>query len=104
MVLDLDIENSNYIERYVTLNESRVVESGEFKPNVNIILGALQESLSFDGKSVLTKKQYENFKENFKYIRPSSGYKNPQLDTLVKLKISYNVQTGRYEKDEFLIL
>ncbi len=100
VILDLDIQNSNYIERYVTLNESKVIKSGMLKPDIKIIMGALQESLSFDGKSVLTKKQYENFKENFKYLRPNSGYKNPQLDALVKLKISYNVQTGRYEREK----
>ena len=75
----------------VTINESRVLESGEFKPDIKIILGALQESLSFDGKSVLTKKQYENFHDSFTYLLEKLSTNSLAKDNYYKIdeKIYY---------------
>ena len=100
VVVDLEFGEIDYTERIVSLNDSRVVNKGILNQNKKIIIDALSESLSFDGKSVFSLEQYQKIKKDLKEIRPAAGYKEPQLSALIRLKVSYGIQTGRYEREQ----
>ena len=99
VVVDLEFDEIDYTERSVSLHSSRVIHKGTLAQNKKIIIDALSESLSFDGKSVFSLEEYQRIKKDLMKIRPAAGHKDPKLGALIRLKISYNIQTGKYEKE-----
>lgn len=99
VVVDLEFSEIDYSERIVSLHSNRVFKKGALPQNKKIIIDALSESLSFDGKSVFSLEEYQRIKKDLRKIRPAAGYKDPKPDALIRLKVSYSIQTGRYEKE-----
>ena len=100
IVIDVELEEVPYIERVVGLNNSRIIKKGKLNVDKKIVLNALSESLSFDDKTVFTLDEYNKIKKDLGVIRPAAGHKEPSLHSLIRLKISYGIQTGFYEKEE----
>ncbi|HIF70251.1 MAG TPA: hypothetical protein EYG15_10080 [Deltaproteobacteria bacterium] len=99
VVVDLELDKIDFSERRISLHSNRVIKKGILPQNKKIIIDALSESLSFDGKSVFSLEEYQRIKNDLRKIRPAAGHKDPKLDALIRLKISYSIQTGRYEKE-----
>jgi len=99
VVIDAELEEILFTERHVSLNNSRVLKKGKLKVDKRIVLNALSESLSFDNKIVFTLNEYNKIKKDLNVIRPQAGYKEPRLDSLIRLKISYGIQTGIFERE-----
>ena len=97
IVIDVELEEVPYIERVVGLNNSRIIKKGKLNVDKKIVLNALSESLSFDDKTVFTLDEYNKIKKDLGVIRPAAGHKEPSLHSLIRLKISYGIQTGFYE-------
>ena len=100
IVIDVELEEVPYIERVVGLNNSRIIKKGKLNVDKKIVLNALSESLSFDDTTVFTLDEYNKIKKDLGVIRPAVGHKEPSLHSLIRLKISYGIQTGFYEKEE----
>ena len=100
VVIDVELEEVPYVERVVGLNYSKIIKKGKLKVDKKIVLNALSQSLSFDDKTVFTLNEYKKIKKDLGVIRPVSGHKEPNLHSLIRLKISYGIQTGFYEKEE----
>ena len=100
VVIDAELEEIIFSERQVNLKNNRIIKKGKLKVDKKIVLNALSESLSFDDKIVFTLDEYNKIKKDLNMIRPLSGYKEPGLHSLIRLKISYGIQTGFYEREK----
>ena len=100
VVIDAELEEIIFTERQVDLNNNRIIKKGKLKVDKKIVLNALSESLSFDDKIVFSLDEYNKIKKDLNMIRPLSGYKEPRLHSLIRLKISYGIQTGFYEREK----
>ena len=88
VVIDAELEEIIFTERQVDLNNNRIIKKGKLKVDKKIVLNSLSESLSFDDKIVFSLEEYNKIKKDLEMIRPSSGYKEPRLHSLIRLKIS----------------
>ena len=100
VVLDVSVDNTPFVERDITIHSSRILKKGMLQPDRKIIEHALSEAMNFDGKSVLTMEQYRWMESSLASIRPPSGYRSPKIDALVRLKVSFGIQSGRYEQQK----
>ncbi len=100
VVIDVSADYTPFTEREVTISSSRTIRSGVLKPDIRVIANALSESLSFDGKSVLTREEYNRIQSQLVYIRPRGGFRSPRIDALVRIKVTYGIQSGRYEQEK----
>ena len=87
VVIDAELEEIIFTERQVDLNNNRIIKKGKLKVDKKIVLNALSESLSFDDKIVFSLDEYNKIKKDLNMIRPLSGYKEPRLHSLIRLKI-----------------
>jgi tetratricopeptide (TPR) repeat protein len=99
VVIDVELEEIPFTERQVGLNNSMILKKGKLKVDKKIVLNSLSESLSFDNKIVFTLNEYNKIKKDLNVIRPPAGYKEPRLHSLIRLKISYGIQTGNFERE-----
>ena len=99
VVIDAEFEEIPFTERQVDISSSRILKKGKLKVNKKIVLNTLSESLSFDDKIVFTLEEYNKIKKDLKVIRPLAGFKEPRLHSLIRLKISYGIQTGNFERE-----
>ena len=100
VIIDVDLDDTPFTERVVSINDSRVLKNGTLEVNKKIVLNALTEALSFSGKSVFTIDEYNKIKKDLTAIRPASGYKHSKIHALIKLKISYGIQSGSFESEK----
>ena len=100
VVIDAQFEEIPFTERQVYISSSRILKKGKLKVDKKIVLNALSESFSFDEKIVFTLDEYNKIKKDLKYIRPLEGFKEPDLHSLIRLKISFGIQTGNYEREK----
>ena len=100
VVIDVELDEIPFTERHISLNNSRILRKGKLKVDKKIVLNALSESLSFDNKIVFTLEDYNKIKKHLNVIRPSAGFKEPSLHSLISLKISYGIQTGSFEREK----
>ena len=100
VVIDAELEEIPFTERQVSLKNSRILSAGKLKVDKKIVLNALSESLSFDNKIVFTLEEYNKIKKDLNIIRPPTGFKEPTLHSLIRLKISYGIQTGSFEREK----
>jgi len=99
VVIDVELEEVPFTERKVGLNNSRIIKKGILIVDKRIVLNSISESLSFDNKIVFTLQDYNKIKKDLNVIRPVSGYKEPKLHSLIRLKLSYGIQTGLFERE-----
>ena len=99
VVIDAQLEEIPFTERQVDISSSRILKKGKLKVDKKIVLNTLSESLSFDNKIVFTLDEYNKIKRDLKDIRPLAGFKEPSLHSLIRLKISYGIQTGNFERE-----
>ena len=66
VVVDLEFSEIDYSERIVSLHSNRVFKKGALPQNKKIIIDALSESLSFDGKSVFSLEEYQRIKKDLR--------------------------------------
>ena len=100
VVIDAELDEIPFTERQVSLNNSRILRKGKLKVDKKIVLNALSESLSFDNKIVFTLEEYNKIKKDLNVIRPPAGFKEPTLHSLIRLKISFGIQTGSFEREK----
>ena len=100
LVLEVVADPVHFSEISVSQSSSQVIRSGQLEMETEEITAVMAESLSFNGKSVFTKKEYEKIQNGLKALRPSSGFKLPQVDALIRLHIQVGLQSGSYNQEE----
>jgi tetratricopeptide (TPR) repeat protein len=100
ILIDLDIDDIKFEEYRANFSKKRIIESGVIHIDNQIVTDIIAENLSIDGKSVLTRTDYRYIGKTFEKFRPAVGYKDPSIDLVIKLKVSFNVRSGSVSEDE----
>jgi hypothetical protein len=99
VVVEVVSDPVHFAELSVSPGSGRVSRSGQLSLDTEVLSAALAESLSFSGKSVLTKAEYEKIRIGLQALRPSSGFRLPQVDALIRLHLQVGLQSGLYEQE-----
>ena len=99
LVVEVVTEPADFAELSIAPQSGQVIRSGQLPLDSEVVATALAETLSFNGKSVLTRSEYERIRSGLEKLRPASGFRSPAIDALIRLHVRVGLQTGAYQQE-----
>lgn len=102
LVVEVEADPADFAELAVSTRSGQVLRSGQVPLDSEVVAAAVAETLSFDGKSVLTRAEYERIRSGLQTLRPTSGFRSPDIEALIRLRVQVGLQTGAFEQEGVL--